>query len=498
MHEQEMTRQQRLSYEKVLYQYTSALEKGDLDEIIPILNDAENDSLLEQMIMETHEAYLQQEQNIPSQSPQLNRHANTSPRLIKRTSSTHKTYHFAPFQVIAAVFFATVLIGSAIILFNFRTTSSTISQDGKKVASTSNNITVIYTSSSTTDNLIAQRIDTGATIWRYPLGPSSMNSGDAKLLIQDHIVYVVHNKQVQALQASNGKLLWNWKTQEGSELVAVERAIPFQLIVEHDRLYVSGYLGGKLYVLNARNGAMLWQYDSTQGSLAPLLTVHDDVAYVLTRGDDNDNGLKALRGADGTEIWTSQPMAKPRSVTSNDNVLYVQIMTSKFAQLPFTLMALDSRNGQLIWSVAMQGDIQGPLIFTHGSVVLFDGNNFCAYRGSNGTQMWCTKNKPDINISNYNIQSINDIVYGAYSSFVGITNTQSFVVVQAINANNGNILWSRQIKDANTSFTNAGDSLIFFAHNTLQSLSFNDGHTLWQTQYNDHNSSIICIAAGVV
>jgi hypothetical protein len=38
MYEPEATRQQRLAYEKVLYRYSTALEHGDFDTIIAILN----------------------------------------------------------------------------------------------------------------------------------------------------------------------------------------------------------------------------------------------------------------------------------------------------------------------------------------------------------------------------------------------------------------------------------------------------------------------------
>ena len=57
MTEQQATRLQRLAREKTAYRYTTALDNGDLDTIATILQQAERDSELEQMILEIHGAY---------------------------------------------------------------------------------------------------------------------------------------------------------------------------------------------------------------------------------------------------------------------------------------------------------------------------------------------------------------------------------------------------------------------------------------------------------
>lgn len=50
-------RQERLAREKLLYRYTSALEDGDLDTIAVVLQEAEQDRVLEQQILDLHTAY---------------------------------------------------------------------------------------------------------------------------------------------------------------------------------------------------------------------------------------------------------------------------------------------------------------------------------------------------------------------------------------------------------------------------------------------------------
>lgn len=52
---------QQLAHEKALYLYISAFERGDFDKMEAILQQAMDDPLLEEMIMEAHEYYLAEE-----------------------------------------------------------------------------------------------------------------------------------------------------------------------------------------------------------------------------------------------------------------------------------------------------------------------------------------------------------------------------------------------------------------------------------------------------
>ncbi len=51
MTEQQATRQRRLDREKAAYRYTTALDNGDIDTIATVLQQAERDPELEQMIL---------------------------------------------------------------------------------------------------------------------------------------------------------------------------------------------------------------------------------------------------------------------------------------------------------------------------------------------------------------------------------------------------------------------------------------------------------------
>ncbi len=57
MNNQQPTYEQHLRREKVLYRYANALERGDVDTLAVVLQEAEYDATLERMLMEVHEAY---------------------------------------------------------------------------------------------------------------------------------------------------------------------------------------------------------------------------------------------------------------------------------------------------------------------------------------------------------------------------------------------------------------------------------------------------------
>lgn len=57
MYNQQPTYEQHLRREKVLYRYANALERGDVDTLAVVLQEAEYDATLERMLMEVHEAY---------------------------------------------------------------------------------------------------------------------------------------------------------------------------------------------------------------------------------------------------------------------------------------------------------------------------------------------------------------------------------------------------------------------------------------------------------
>jgi hypothetical protein len=137
MHDPQTTRQQRLTREKSLFRYTTALEAGDMATIANVLHEAEHDPMLEQMILDLHGVYADEDQ-LPIRSGQIAQVRERLFHLVDERETDEEaeigTLPSGPLkqgrrcgvrfllQTIAAVLIICALIGSAFLLFASRNT----------------------------------------------------------------------------------------------------------------------------------------------------------------------------------------------------------------------------------------------------------------------------------------------------------------------------------------------------------------------------------------
>lgn len=487
MYEQQTARQQRLAYEKILYRYSTALEQGDFDTIIALLKMAENDSYLEQLLIETHNEGYQQEEHSMQQNdidtPATQPAPMPTPSMPKRARKPRKRWIVALERTVA-VLVAAALVASALVLFSTHnkqqvrvkstpTTQTGASSDGIVVTVSMRSFTA------STLDLAARNARTGALLWQNSsLGSAGLNSSYG-LAIAGQTVYVAYNKQVWTFQLKNGKQLWNQPLGKDDSFAVIGDAMP-QLIVDQGIVYASGYSDGNLYALNAQTGAILWTYDAP---IPALLTVSNGIAYVLKGEYDTQNGVIALQGTNGNVLW-HYDTALPLSAVVADNVLYVQT-TAALTDDPAAenkeqkqLIAINATNGNKIWSVVAPANGPSPLVVSQGMVVLFDGNHFCGYHTSNGSKAWCTTG-PENDINGSGLFSVDGIVYGVYNP--------SFTegLVEAINPQNGQMEWTKSgaFEASNTPQILAqGDILIVPVGGIV--VSRTNGNILWKLSGN--------------
>jgi outer membrane protein assembly factor BamB len=497
MHEHEAARQQRLIYEKILYRYSTALEGGDIDNIITILHMAESDPHLETMILETHREGYQQEEmlihqdNTTHRSIQsldgavIPRHSQKYLLSPARAQSSNRHWLMA-LQNAAAILIVAGLVTSMLFLFMSRHKTSVSSSQlpGANGGITKQQGDIIVTASVVGEaqpgTITALNAQTGASLWHHPISMNVNSNGKIGLAIQNHIVYIAYDKQVLAFQARDGKLLW--KTILGT-------AKPFdiggdnlpQLIVDQQRVYASGYSGGNLYTLDTKTGKILWHYDAP---VPALLTVHNGVAYVLANGDVNQNAIKALNGINGTIRWTYNTTL-PLSAIITNNVLYVQTFVYKWQQ---SLFALNTTNDTLLWTKTIQTNGHSQLVVAQGVLVLFDGNHFCGYSLANGSRAWCTPG-PINDVNGEALVSVNGIIYGAYH-----TSLTGSDLLEALNPKNGSVIWSRSLGKtiiAETPIISLRDNIILPCLQGALIFNSANGHLLWQS-----SEDLLGVAAG--
>jgi hypothetical protein len=140
MHDPQTTRQARLAREKALFRYTTAYEQGDIDTIADIWHEAEQDALLEQMMLDIHNVY-PSEIDIDQSTLRPEQVAQTRNRLLALLNESQEdeedeigTLPSGPLkrgkrrgtrfllQTIAAVLIICTLIGTAVLIFASRNT----------------------------------------------------------------------------------------------------------------------------------------------------------------------------------------------------------------------------------------------------------------------------------------------------------------------------------------------------------------------------------------
>jgi len=525
-------------YAQALYRYTSALECGDIETIASVLRDAEQDQHLEKLlfdanIMYQHEnsitihagemeqarmvilnAFVSHEMEVAQEDASMD-HPEKLPIAVSRHINTQKgrqqpmqtqdinsakpqkqlaavrrqrLHRISAFvQTLAAVLVVGILLSGFALLFASRhnaTTGSGIFGSGHVTLSHS-----ILVTSTDDGTIYGTRPDTGAVAWHYSTGKSLVN-GSSTFTVQGQVVYFAARGQLYALRATNGMLLWH----KNLDYPKAELTNYFHIVVDQGIVFVSGQAdgigspGGNMCALRARDGAILWQYQSRSD---PLLAVHKGVVYAERVLDDHGNiAIQALRGSDGKYLWhyTTPVM----SAVADDTAIYVYSahpLNVPGERPPYikkqdkTLLALNTK-GALLWSKPVVSNGASPIVLAQGAVLMgwmgedLNVHHLCAYRMRNGSQMWCVQNEAQNYLSLPPYTVINDTVYSSYPiSFVSDTER-----VEARNLSDGRLRWSvNSVSPRASSVLVVTDKMVYvLTDHKIYALDVSNGHIRWQ------------------
>ena len=101
----------------------------------------------------------------------------------------------------------------------------------------------------------------------------------------EDMLFVAFNKQVAALDAATGEIIWQWKAPKGSGFVS--------LLLDGERLFAA--VQGYTYCLDAINGDQVWSN--------PMKGFGHGVASLTTSRGQSE---QAILNAAGTDITTEQ------------------------------------------------------------------------------------------------------------------------------------------------------------------------------------------------
>jgi outer membrane protein assembly factor BamB len=136
----------------------------------------------------------------------------------------------------------------------------------------------------------------------------------------------------------------------------------------------NGTLAGKLYALDADNGATLW----TANTSGAIYTTPAVVGTLVTVA--SGSRLYAFATATGQLRW-SKPISVPQAHVVSGKRIFAGSKTG-------TVFSLDAKTGATLWSVAIGGTVTGPATVAGNVVYVGVGTTLHALSASNGAEVW--------------------------------------------------------------------------------------------------------------
>jgi outer membrane protein assembly factor BamB len=262
---------------------------------------------------------------------------------------------------------------------------------------------ILYVSS-WNGNIAAIDVNSASPLWKRNIGWSSASSP----MVFDEIVYVGCSDGLYALNKNNGAVIW--KNTLGT--------VSSRPLVFDGRVYCGSH-EGIVYAFDARNGEMVWKYE-TNGGIYTSPAVHNNILYV----GSNDNHLYAFDAEDGEVKWSF----RTNGAVCSSPVVFDDLVF--FGSWDNNLYALNCETGKLMWKfTAGWGIDSSPAI---GYDTLFIGsrdNNLYALDPWNGRLKWLFTANAGIHSS--------PLVYGGFV-FFGCDDGR----IYALDATDGDLVWS--------------------------------------------------------
>ncbi|UCE96752.1 MAG: PQQ-binding-like beta-propeller repeat protein [Candidatus Bathyarchaeota archaeon] len=217
--------------------------------------------------------------------------------------------------------------------------------------------------------LYALNASTGLPIWNYTTGGPIASSPT----VANGTIYVGANDGLLYALQDSGALLWTYST--GAPI-----GMSSPTVSDIGVVFI-GNLGGKVFALNAKNGAHIWNFTTGGG-----ITTSPATAHGMVYAGSADNNVYGLNASTGVKIWNyttgdGVPFSSPALGYGN---VYV-------GSLDHNLYALDATTGSHVWNYTTKGDILSSPAVADGKVYLgtsLDDDTVYAFNASTGEVLW--------------------------------------------------------------------------------------------------------------
>lgn len=258
---------------------------------------------------------------------------------------------------------------------------------------------VVYVGSEGANTFYALNATSGQQIWNFIA--SGWIRISSAVVINGIVYFGSYDKNVYALNSATGNLIWNFTTGD---------LIPSSPAFDSNILYV-GSNNGKLYALNSSNGKHIWNFTAS-GAIRYTPTVSNGLLFFAA--GDADKTFYAFNLTSRQQIWNFTPVdSRIRAAAFYEGVVYNGYLGSNATDDFHELTATNATSGARIWNIS------------------------------------CCSTTPII--------SSNGIVYAGQT--YAFTKHIPFLAVYAVNATNGQVLWTYTIGNTTGNFVLANGKL---------------------------------------
>jgi len=232
-------------------------------------------------------------------------------------------------------------------------------------------------------NLYALDAATGTLLWKY----DTMERNDivsSSPAVSNGVVYIGGLKtKIHALDALNGDLLWNYKLPIRT---TVRSGLSSSAAVANGIVYI-GNMDGSLYAFDEESGDLLWKYTSPASeyddtAIFSSPAVSGDAVFIHASNGD----LYSLDALTGTLRWSYTP-GGDYSVYSSPAVSGGVVYSGSGPKNTF--FALDAATGAPLWNFTTGGSIMSSPAVA-GDIVYFGSNDGRLYAldAATGAPLW--------------------------------------------------------------------------------------------------------------
>jgi len=246
---------------------------------------------------------------------------------------------------------------------------------------------IIYLQSSG-DNLYAIDVASGALIWNYTTGKSSVlsmspSTPSSPAVVNGAVYFGSTDNNIYALDAYTGELKWNYSTSD---------TVYSSPVIVGGVLYICGGREGYIYALGIKSGSLLWKYqinklypDAIGAACSPVYLNKTVYAGSI------DGTIYALNSSDGSVIWTFFEEGQNGNVLSADgDTIYFGSQNSHWTSNTTSFVyALNAINGSLKWKKSFKEWIDSsPVISKDLVYISCKDSTISGLNKGNGSVIW--------------------------------------------------------------------------------------------------------------